>query len=254
MERRRHGTCPERPLSHVKVEDISWLMPYDNDLNTLIFLAAEAKKEDSWFDFSRFCELRGQGVRAAALEHLDKFAQAAASWSFEKRRAFSHWVLWRSRKFRDDRVVLPHPLREQLIVPTLRMWCDALPSEAEPHLWLGLLRCDNPSIHLDQALKLDPSCDLARRTLTDWILSDVHYNQHELPSGYINDAASDLKELERAAELASGSMSEAWARNVHREIAELRVRAEEAMAAQSCGTNVVPFPGSRLRIFPPDEE
>jgi len=229
-------------------------MPSDNDLNSLIFLAAEAKEEDSWFGFSRFCELRGQGIRAASLQQLDKFVQAACSWSFEKRRAFSQWVLLRSRKFRDDRVVLPHPLREQLIVPTLRMWCDALPSEAEPHLWLGLLRCDNPSNHLDQALKLDPSCDLARRTLTDWILSDVEYNQHELPSGYLNDPESDLEELERAAELASGSISEAWARNVHREIADLRVRAEGAMAAQSRATNVVPFPGTRPRVFPPNEE
>jgi hypothetical protein len=229
-------------------------MPSDNDLNALIFLAAEAKKEDLWLDFSRFCELRGQGVRAAAMEHLDKFAQAAASWSFEKRRTFSQWVLWRSRKFQDDRVVLPHPLRERLIVPTLRIWCDTLPSEAEPHLWLGLLRCDDPSNHLDQALNLDPSCELARRTLTNWIISDIDYNQHELPSFYINDPASDLKELEKASKLASASTAEAWASNVHQEIAELRARAEDAVAAQSRATNVVQFPRTRPRLFPPNKE
>ncbi len=225
-----------------------------DDLNALIFLAAEAKKEDSWLNFSRFCELRGQGVRAAAMEHLDKFVEAAATWSFEKRRAFSQWVLWRSRKFRDDRAVLPHPLREQIIVPTLRIWCDTLPGEAEPHLWLGVLRCDDPSNHLDQALNLDPSCELARRTLTDWILSDVDYNQHELPSFYINDPASDLKELEKASKLASGSTAEAWARNVRQEIAELRARAEDAVAAKIRASNVVPFPGTRPRVFPPNEE
>jgi hypothetical protein len=229
-------------------------MPSNSDMDTLIFLAAEAKK-DSWLEFARFCELRGQGVRAAAMEQLDKFVQAAFSWSFEKRLAFSQWVLWRSRKFRDDRVVLPHPIRERLIVPTLRNWRDAAPNEAEPHLWLGLLGCDDdPSHHLDQALNLDPSCELARQKLTDWILGAVDYNQHELPSFYINDPASDLKDLEKASKLASGSTAEAWAGNVHQEIAELRARAEDALAAQSRATNVVPFPGTRPRVFPPNEE
>jgi hypothetical protein len=48
-------------------------------MNKLLFLAAKARKEESWLDFSRFCELRGQGVRAAAMEELGKFLKANAS-------------------------------------------------------------------------------------------------------------------------------------------------------------------------------
>jgi hypothetical protein len=229
-------------------------MPYDGDMNALIFLAAEARKEEEWHDFSRFCELRGQGARAAAMEHLNKFLHAAARWSLEKRLAFSKWVLRCSRRFRDDRVVLPHPIRERLVVPTLRSWSEASAGEAEAHLWLGLLRCDDPSRHLDQALKLDPSCALARQTLTDWIISDVEYNQHELPSLYINDPAGDLAELDRASELVAGVTVEAWVRIRQKAIAELRTRALSWMATNNRDGNVVSFPDTRFRVIPPGKE
>jgi hypothetical protein len=221
-----------------------WLMPYDSDMDQLTLLAGEARKKDAWFEFSRFCELRGHGVRAEAMERLNEFMRAAACWSFEERMAFSRWVLWHSREFRDDRIVVPHSLREQFIIPTLRHWCETSSGEAEPRLWLGLLRCDDPSHHLEEALELDPSCELARQTLTRWILWDVDYNQHELPSFYIDDPANDLRELERASKLASGSTAEAWAMTVQQEIAGLRARAEDAVAAQGRAPNVVPFPGA----------
>lgn len=229
-------------------------MPYDRDMDTLIFLAAEAGREEGWHDFSRFCEFRGQGVRATAMEHLNKFLCTTAQWPLEKRLAFSKWVLWRSRKFHDDRVVLPHPIRERLIVPTLRSWSEASPDEAEAHLWLGLLRCDDPSRHLDQALELDPSCELARRTLTDWIISDVEYNQHELPSFYINDPADDLGELDRASTLAAGASIESWVKIRQQEIADLRERALSWMATNDRASNVVRFSGSRFRDIPPRKE
>ena len=141
-------------------------MPYDSDMDLLILLAGEARKNDAWLEFSRFCERRGQGVRAEAMEHLDQFMRAAACWSFDGRMVFSQWVLWRSRKFCDDRIVLPHSLREQFIIPTLRHWSETASRAAEPRLWLGILRCDDPSHHLEQALELDPSCELARQTDT----------------------------------------------------------------------------------------
>lgn len=223
-------------------------MPGNSDIDELALLATEAKKEDAWLEFSRFCELRERGVRAAAMEHLNNFLQAAVAWPLEKRLAFSKWVLWRGRKFHDDRVVLPHPLRKKLLIPTLRSWIEIAPGEAEAHLWLGLLRCDDPWLHLEQALELDPSCELARRTLTDWIISHVEYNQHELPSLYINDPVDDLNDLERASKLASGSTEEARMRLWHQEIAELRARAEVWLAAMSDSRNVIPFPGRKVWI------
>jgi hypothetical protein len=221
-------------------------MPGNDDIDKLAFLATEAKNEEAWLEFSRFCKFRAQGVRAAAMEHLSSFLQGAVDWSLGERLTFSKWVLWRSRKFHDNRVVLPHPLRTKLLIPTLRSWIESSPGEAEGHLWLGLLRCDEPWLHLEQALELDPSCELARRTLTDWIISGVEYNQHELPSGYINDPVDDLNDLERASRLASGSTEEVRVRLWQQEIAELRARAEVWLAAKSDSRNVIPFPGRKV--------
>lgn len=225
-------------------------MPYNSDLELLIFLAGEARAQDEWLEFSRFCEFRGQGVRVEAMRHLDQFMRAAACWSFEARIAFSRWALWRSRRFRDDRIVLPHSLREELIIPTVRHWRETAPGEAEARLWLGILRCDDPSHHLEQALELDPSCELARQTLTRLILRDVEYDQHELPGFYIGDPADDLRELEQASNLASGSVEEAWALTVHQEIAGLRAQAEAALAMQGQPSNVVTFPGATKGLPP----
>ncbi len=71
-------------------------MPGNSDIDKLAFLAMEAGKEGAWLEFSRFCEFRGRGVRAAAMEHLNNFLQAAVPWSLEKRLTFSKWVLWRA--------------------------------------------------------------------------------------------------------------------------------------------------------------
>jgi DNA-binding SARP family transcriptional activator len=95
-------------------------MPSNEDMDKMILLAAEAKNEDAWGDFSRFCACRGQGARAAAFEKLDRFLDATGSWPFDKRLTFARWLLKRSRRFHDLRIVIPHPLRDRLIVSTLR--------------------------------------------------------------------------------------------------------------------------------------
>lgn len=215
-------------------------MPGNSDMDAIIYLATDARKEDAWLEFSRYCERRGRGVRAAAMEHLENFLQAAVAWSFEKRLAFSRWVLCHRPKFSDDRVVLPNPLRTRLLIPTFRAWEEMSPGEAEAHLWLGILRCDDPSAHLGKALELDPSCELARETLTCWILSDIAYNQHELPSGYLGDPADDLRELDRASELLCASTVETWVSTVQKQIVHHRALAEDALAKKDRAGKVVP--------------
>jgi len=107
---------------------------------------------------------------------------------------------------------------------------------AEAHLWLGLLRCDDPSEHLADALKLDPNCEQARQVLVEWIIGDIEYNQHELPSFYIHDPREDLAALDRAADLLAGASTSEETFRQKLEIAELRRRAEGWLAAH-------PLPG-----------
>jgi len=197
-------------------------MPYNRDLDELMRLAVEVNLRPQYRIFAEFAELRGQGVRRGALDKLRCFLDLATFWPFPERLVFVRWLLEKSRKFSDSSIVLPQVARERLVVPTVREWSEANSAEAEPWLWLGLLRCDRPARHLERALALDPSCDLARKTLIEWIISDIKYNQHHLPQFYIYDPRGDLKDLDQAESLIEGRAIDEWATEVQREITELR--------------------------------
>jgi hypothetical protein len=205
-------------------------MVFLNDMDKLVAIAEQAGRQPRWSAFAEFCRLRGQGVRGEAFKRLDAFVDEAAAWDFRARLDFVEWVLDESRQFTDPASLLAHPAKTRLIVPTVREWLEQSLDDAQPHLWLGLLRCDDPSLHLERALELDPSCDLARTTLTQWILADVDYNQHELPAFYIHDPRDDLSALDQAARLVDGAAVGPWADEARREISELLARAKEWLA------------------------
>lgn len=158
---------------------------------------------------------------------LDQFLGQSRAWSYEGQLDFAQWVLSASRGFSLPHSLLAQPLVAHFLVPTVKEWCALQPLEADPHLWLGLLGCDDPSEHLERALALDPRCELARRTLTQWILADVDYNQHELPQLYIHDSRDDLKDLERAERLLDDSEDASWATTTRAEIETSRAKADE---------------------------
>jgi hypothetical protein len=195
-------------------------------MDKLAALTARAKERPVWNSFAEFARLRSVGRRAAAMNHLNGFLDDACAWDFYARFEFTKWALEESRQFSDRGFFLPHPAQVRLIVPTLREWLDVAPFDAEPHLWLGLLRCDDPSRHLKRALELDPTCEPARQTLAQWILADIEYNQHELPAFYIHDPRDDLKALDQATRLVQASAVEEWANDIRREIIDLRARTE----------------------------
>ena len=206
-------------------------MVFDSDMDKLAALTVRAKERPEWNSFAEFATLRSRGVRSEAMKQLKSFLDDASAWDFSARLTFTKWALEESRQFSDPGFFLPQPAHARLIVPTVRAWLDIAPSDAEPHLWLGLLRCDDPSRHLERALELDPTCEPARQTLAQWILADIDYNQHELPAFYIHDPRDDLKALDQASSLAEGSAVEEWATEIRREIIELRTRAEDWLKA-----------------------
>ena len=93
-----------------------------------------------------------------------------------------------------------------------------------------MLRCDDPSRHLEGALELDPTCELARMTLVDRILGHVDMSQHELPAFYIDDPREDLKALDKAQGFADGGADGAWIDAAKQRITELRALATEWLA------------------------
>ncbi|WP_146620075.1 hypothetical protein [Acuticoccus sediminis] len=207
-----------------------------SDLDWLSALANEASEHNEWREFAAFADSRSQGLRTEAFRHLSHFIHATRDWKFEERLGFCRWLLGKGDAFGGLGIASPQPLRASLLVPTMREWLEREPKIAEAHLWLGLLRCDDPSEHLTSALALNPNCQRARRVLVEWIINDIDYNQHELPSFYIQDPRDDLVELERAADLLAGVPNSTEIDRQKLEIVELRRRAAAWLAAH-------PLPG-----------
>lgn len=200
-------------------------MTVDDDRDRLRETAARVCETAALAEFSRYCEYRARDVRPLAMKALNRFLDVAAIWPFEERLTFARWLLLLSRTFLNENALLPQPLRTRLIEPVVREWQTASPDNAEPHLWLGLLRCDDPSLHLDRAIALDPGCELARQTLMQWILNNIEYHQHELPEYYICDPRDDLRDLKKALSLCCGPEDRVI--DFRRRILALRMRAEE---------------------------
>ena len=196
-------------------------------MDELADLAVQASERAEWLGFARFCELRAKGLRADAFKALSGFLDQAETWPFETRLQFIHWLLDKWGNGLD----LPQPLYARLVVPTAREWANSKPQEPRAHLWLGLLRCDNPTLHVERALELDPALELARKTLVQWILADIDYNQHEMPSLYIHDPRADLEALHRVEVLIGQVGLGAWVEGPRQEIPDLRRQAQEWIAA-----------------------
>lgn len=184
-------------------------MPYDIDLDEIRKVALKSRGEGTWSQFALFCDLRGQGLRRPAFAGLAIFLAQAESWSYSERRRFAIWIGEASSRFRDRRVLIPHPLLKALIWPSLLDWAEHEPMNASPHLWMGLLYDHAVSVggsarHFRQALALDPRCEQARIEIGELILRGVAYSQHALPYAYIDDPQTDLRDLDEAAALMEG--------------------------------------------------
>ena len=194
---------------------------FKDDLDKLLTLAESARTEPEWCGFADYLETHGRGLRKPALKALNQFLDLACNWAFSERQRFSVWLL---TSLHAGAIVAP--LRERLLVPTLREWNERSPNEAGLHLWLGLLGCDEPMAHFQKALEIDPGCEPAREKLAWWIKTDVDHNQHHLPAYYINDPSIDLLDLAEAESLCAGYESSGWGKIVLDDIREQRALAE----------------------------
>lgn len=184
-------------------------MPQTEDLNAVRAVAQEIAGTPAWGDFAAYCDLRGQGLRKPAHAALDRFLEATRGWSFDERRAFTTWLAETSARVFAKAVLMPQPLLERLVRPTLEEWVDLKPSEAEPLVLLGELLGagrvgEMPEHHYRRALRAEPDHQRARAALAEVLIGRVEFSQHHLPDFYIGEPDGDLALLDEVDTLIGG--------------------------------------------------
>jgi hypothetical protein len=169
-----------------------------NTFENLRHAASSAKSLGRWPDYARFCLEYERGLRPKAFATLDEFIYKLEREVFAERRAFVDWLLSLAYGLDGRKQLIPFQLQTRVIEPTLLEWTQIEPNCAEPHRWLG------DREHLEKALELDPTDQIAIRELIRSIMSYIAFATHELPRGYLGSAKEDLSLVKRAEALLGG--------------------------------------------------
>lgn len=205
----------------------------------MVSLEAEASRDPLWAPLAEYYKLRRLGLRDRAILAAGRFAESAQTWSFEERKRFSLWLIIASEKARNRgsgssfrqgwsgvRELAPYVIVKIVVCPTLVEWSEEDATDPEPHYWLAMYG-DDTWTHLTEALIREPTYSPACAARINIIINGVKYNQHELPSGYIDDAFDDLEALREAKNLALHVDDLSLRADMQENIASLMERAED---------------------------
>ncbi len=151
--------------------------------------------------FREYCALQESGLRREAFTSLAAFLSQAKAWPAERRTAFVDQLMGIHLANPTVHSLIPHPLLNGLVLPTLRQWVDDRPEDAAPHRWLGVLEQD--PAELDWALQLDPADQVALVRRANAYIDGVDYDCHHLSEGiFLGDPEACMLDLDRAVALA----------------------------------------------------
>lgn len=191
----------------------------DKYFKTLTEAANYASAMPVWAEYGKFCELLEKGLRKDAFAHLESFIESAAKWSLSEKKKFVSWLYSFAYACRDDSYLLiPYPLRVNFLEPTLAEWIVHEPESGEPHRWLGTLD------HLDAAIRLDPTDEIARERMASHICGGVGNALSYLSCSkyYAGNPYEDLQALERVEALIEELSDAEMRAQYYVEMAELR--------------------------------
>ncbi len=175
-------------------------MIWDKENQSLRTVADSASRNKSWVDYAAYCADRERGLRRHAFQHLQRFVASARRWTFKERKYFVNWLCQQLVKGGTGRLI-PTPLINQLVTPTLEDWVKAEPMDATPRRWLGLYFAEGPDdkySHLMAALARDPSDQLARICITGGLIENSEDSCNYLPHEFVGDPADDARRLRKA--------------------------------------------------------
>jgi hypothetical protein len=156
-------------------------------------IASSLQESTDVKDFSDYCRLRAEGLRKQAFEALTRFLFQALNWEFEKRRDFIDWLL--TAQYNNPKIhqLIPHPLMEKLVEPTLNRWMQCQPESPIPHRWRGVYFREFKE--LERALALDATDLVARSVAASRLLKDVEYDTHHLYDGLFLGSEEEAESL-----------------------------------------------------------
>lgn len=177
----------------------------DSNYRGLLDVAEAAEQWPRLARYAEYCRLREQGLRKPAFQAIRTFIAEAQGWPLAERTEFVDWILTIAFHEREIYDLIPHPLRQDLIEPTLREWRSSEPDHPAPYRWSA------PGPDLLRAIELDPHEQIARLRYLDSLAERVNYGAHELPYGapYLGDPDQDLGDVIRGELLARGIIDDA---------------------------------------------
>jgi hypothetical protein len=193
--------------------------------------AADATSESPrWQDYADFCLEYERGLRKQAFLLLERFIVRMEREPFIERRRFVSWLKKTADGREGSHMLIPQPLAFRIVEPTLLEWTEVEPNCSEPHRWIGDLE------HLERAIELDPTDQIALTKLVVVLLSGVDYATHELPYGYLGLPSEDLADLSKAEALLPRLANEDERAAFAADIAEERYAINEYLQKQNRST------------------
>jgi hypothetical protein len=191
----------------------------ENCFKTLTEAADQASAVPAWAEYAHFCERLEKGLRQDAFGHLKSFIETAAEWPLSEKKRFVSWLYHFAAERPDDSFLLmPHPLRLKFLEPALAEWIVREPESGEPHRWISTID------HLEEAIRLEPTDEIARERMVKLILGGVDSAQNHLLccNHYAGNAEEDLQALEKVEPHIEAISNEDKRAHFYVEVIELR--------------------------------
>lgn len=134
---------------------------------------SSADTDELWNDYKAYCEFQEKGIRKIAFKHLNTFIDSICREALKNRMLFVRWIMPLAHSSPNFGQLLPHPLIEKLIKPTIKESLGLHPSDPDLLFWRGHLLRDYESLH--QAIHSDPHHIASRSLLIEWKLGIVDY-------------------------------------------------------------------------------
>nr|WP_294993261.1 hypothetical protein [uncultured Sediminibacterium sp.] len=179
----------------------------------LITVGTIAAKNKAWTHYANYCFEKEKGKRKEALHEMDKFLEAASRWSTEATIDFLNFIFPLFENIPEANYgPFPQPLSKKLVEPALDKWCKTSPSDSNPFRWYG--RFYKSKAHLEKAITINPTDDLARSYLIEEWMALIDFSLHHFPECFIGNPADSIAVGERVQlqieQLISPALKKGW--------------------------------------------